>query len=200
MIGICAKCGNYDWDKTVTETEITCPKCGHSWEYKRLPVYVVTGCSGVGKTTAVQTIQQMTDEFVCLDADMFYNIMQPKTDEDYAAMVEQVLSLSKNLSQAGKPTVWAMAGNIDKLAHAYGKRFFTEIRVFALTVDEPELRRRMTEGRGITDPNWIQSSVDYNNYFRTHETIGDTKYEWIDCTGMDVRKVAERVLDWLKTR
>ena len=160
----------------------------------------MTGCSGVGKTTAVQILQQMTDEFVCLDADMFYNIMQPKTDEDYAAMVEQTLSLSKNLSQSGKPTVWAMAGNIDKLAHAYGKRFFTEIRVLALTVEENELRRRMTEGRGITDPNWIQSSVDYNHYFRTHETIGDTKYEWIDCTGIEREEAALRVLEWLRAQ
>ena len=191
MIGICASCGNYDWDKIVTENEVICPKCGCRWGYKRLPVYFISGFSGVGKTTAVQLIQQKTDEFVCLDADMFYNLMKPDTDEGYAAMVEQVLSLSKNISQCGKSAVWAMAGNLDKLAHAYGARFFSEIRVLALTVDEAELRRRMTEGRGITDPNWIQSSVDYNHYFRTHEKIGDTPYEWIDCTGCTPDEAAE---------
>ena len=28
MIEICPKCGNYEWDKEITEEKIHCPKCG----------------------------------------------------------------------------------------------------------------------------------------------------------------------------
>ena len=38
MIGICAKCGNYEWDKTVRDNEIICPKCGNRWPFVKLPL------------------------------------------------------------------------------------------------------------------------------------------------------------------
>ncbi len=43
-------------------------------------------------------------------------------------------------------------------ARAYGKRFFSEIKVLALTAESETIRKRMTEGRGIDDAGWIQSS------------------------------------------
>lgn len=50
---------------------------------------------------------------------MFYNIMPHETEQDYYAQVEQIQSLSKNISQSGKSVVWTMAGNIDKLKDVF---------------------------------------------------------------------------------
>ena len=141
---------------------------------------------------------QLTDEYVILDADMFHAIMHPKTQEDYQQQVEQIFSLTKNLNQAGKPVLWTMAGNLDKLPHSYGTRFFSKIKVLALTVDTDLLRHRMTVGRGIEDPEWIQSSVDYNEYFKTHTSIDDTYFETLDCSNKTPQEVALQVLDWLQ--
>ena len=30
MVDICPLCGNYDWDKTVDGSIITCPQCGRT--------------------------------------------------------------------------------------------------------------------------------------------------------------------------
>lgn len=57
------------------------------------------------------------------------------------------------MTQCGKPVVWTMAGSIDKLLYTYKKRFFSEIKVLALTADSEIIRKRMKEGRGITDEN-----------------------------------------------
>lgn len=198
MIGICPSCGNHKWEKEVLEHEIHCPACDHRWTFQKLPVYFLTGCSGVGKTSTGQALQQLTDDYVILDADMFYNIIHPQNDAEYHDMVEQALSLSKNINQSGKPVVWTMAGCIDKLHHTYNARFFRQIHVLALTADEATLRRRMTVGRGIEDPDWIQSSVDYNEYFKTHTTIGDTPFETLDCSGQKPEETAVLVLEWLK--
>lgn len=198
MIGICPQCGNYDWDKEVSENTVRCPKCGHTWPFRKAPIYFLSGCSGIGKTTTAQALMQLTDEYVILDADMFHAIMQPKTQEDYQQQVEQIFSLTKNLNQAGKPVLWTMAGNLDKLPHSYGTQFFSEIKVLALTVEENLLRHRMTVGRGIHDEGWIQSSVDYNEYFKTHTMIGDTAFETLDCSYKTPEEVARQVLEWLK--
>lgn len=200
MIGICPKCGNYHWDKTVTETEIACPQCGHRWAYRRLPLFILSGCSGVGKTTTAQELLQRQTDFIVLDGDIFYNIMPHECDEDYQRQVEQILSLSRNLMQCGKPVLWTMAGSLDKIHHTYNCRFFSRIHCLALTCEESALRRRMTEGRGIADKGWLQSSADYNRYFQTHGQLGDLRFETLDITDKSVTAVASAVDAWVQSK
>ena len=181
MLGICSACGNTEWDKEVTGNIIRCPKCGNEWKFEKLPIFFLTGCSGVGKTTTAIELQKMTDEYVIIDVDWLRNIAWPQNDEEENDLIEQVYSVSKNISQSKKPVVWTMAGGIDRLHHTYGKRFFSEIKVLALTTEPEVLKKRMAEGRGIDDETWIQSSIDYNNYFRTHNYLGDTEFDTLDC-------------------
>ena len=198
MIAICPKCRNHKWDKTVEGNFIMCPECGAKWSFIKKPLYVVTGCSGIGKTTAAQELQKLTTDYVVLDADIFYNIMPHENEEDYYSQIEQIYCISNNISQAGRPVVWTMAGNIDKLLQVYHARFFSEVRVVALTCQEETLRRRMTEGRGITDEGWILSSVEYNEYFRTHKEIGEIPFSTIEVDDKPPEETAKCILQWLE--
>lgn len=198
MIGICIKCGNWDWDKEVNGNEVRCPKCGHTWEKQTLPLFILTGCSGVGKTTTAQCIQQKKVDFVVLDADIFYGRMELDSEDGYWKRVELMEQLSMNIIQSGRPVLWTMAGNIDLLHKVYCRRFFSDVKCLALTCEEKLLRKRMKEGRGITDEGWIQSSVDYNEYFRTHDHHGDTYFETFDISGKPVNEVADYVISWMK--
>ena len=60
------------------------------------------------------------------------------------------------------------------------------------------LKKRMQEGRGITDGNWIKGSRDYNRYFMEHDSIGDTTFETFDITGKEPGEVAGYVEAWVK--
>lgn len=197
MIGICPKCGNHQWDKKVKDNEIFCPKCGNSWKFTRLPLFILSGCSGVGKTTTAMEIIRRTTEFTVLDADMFYSIMPHETNEDYFDQAEQIGSLSKNLMQAGKPVLWTKAGNLDMLPKTYNSRFFPAIYCLALVCDEELLQARMRNGRGITDEGWIQSSVDYNHYFKTHHQLGDMAFDTWDISGKTPAEAADYVIQWV---
>lgn len=200
MVDICPKCGNYDWDKTVDGNRIACPKCGRSWAFLKLPLFIVTGASGVGKTTTVQALQGFTRDFVCLDADFFYNLMPHETEEDYMAQTEQAQALSRDVMQCGRPVVWARAGNIHLLDKTYGARFFSGISVLALVCGEQQLRQRMAGGRGIEDPEWIQSSVDYNRYFIEHDHIDSVGYDRLDIGPLTVEDAARAVHAWLRDK
>ena len=56
----------------------------------------------------------------------------------------------------------------------------------------------MTEGRGIADEGWLQSSADYNRYFQTHDQLGDLRFETLDITDKSVSEVASAVEAWVK--
>ena len=198
MLEICSKCGNHEWDKEVDGNTIKCPKCGYKWKFEKLPIYFLTGCSGVGKTTTAIELQKLTDEYVILDVDWLRNVAWPQNDEEENNLIEQIFYLTKDISQSKKAVVWTMAGGLDRLSRAYGKRFFSEIKVLALTAESETIRKRMTEGRGIDDAGWIQSSVDFNNYFRTHDILDDTKYDTLDCTNGTPAEIARKVLEWLR--
>lgn len=197
MIAICKNCGNHKWNKDVDGDYIICPECGSRWNFMKMPLHIITGCSGVGKTTAAQELQKLTTDYVVLDADIFYNIMPHESEEDYYNQIEQIFSLSNNISQSGKPVVWTMAGNIDKLLQVYHAQFFSEIRVLALTCREETLRNRMMEGRGIMDEGWIRSSVEYNEYFRTHKKIGEVSFSTIETDDKSPEEIAECILEWM---
>ena len=59
MLGICSACGNHEWDKEVKGNIIKCPKCGNERTFEKLPIYFLTGCSGIGKTTTAVELQKI---------------------------------------------------------------------------------------------------------------------------------------------
>lgn len=200
MVADCPKCGNYGWDKEVSGTTVRCPKCGNEWTFRKLPLFVLSGCSGVGKTTTAQALIQRRPDFVVLDADDFYSIMNPQTPEEHQQWVERMMKLSTDIVQSGRPVLWAMAGCLDLFPKAYHRRFFGELHCLALTCGEQELRRRMTEGRGIADEGWIQSSVDYNRYFQTHSQVGEMRFETLDIMDKPPEARAACIEQWIRAR
>jgi len=193
MISICPCCGSNRWNKTATATRITCPECGHSWPYRRGPLLILTGCSGVGKTTTGVALSLMHKDFAVLDADMFYI---PNDREIVNGMLEPVCRLSTAFNQQGTAILWTMAGGLDCIKDTYHRQFFSEIKCLALTCEPDELRRRMTEGRGITDERWLNGSREYNEYFLTHNELGDVHFDKLDITRLSPDEAAEQVLNW----
>lgn len=117
MISICPHCGSYQWNKTATATHITCPACNHTWPYHQGRLYLLSGCSGVGKTTTAIHLSSMAEQFSVLDADMFYA-------PDPLSMLEQICHLSATLNHQGRPILWTMAGGLDRIQDTYHRQFF----------------------------------------------------------------------------
>lgn len=193
MISMCPQCGSNRWNKTATATHITCPECGHSWPYRRGPLLLLTGCSGVGKTTTAIRLFGMPKDFAVLDGDMFYI----PDDSHLLSMLEKVCNLSAAFNQQGTAILWTMAGGLDCIKDTYHRQFLSEIKCLALTCEPDELRRRMTEGRHITDERWLEGSREYNEYFRTHDELGDVRFDMLDITRLSPDEAAEYVHTWV---
>ena len=193
MISLCPHCGSYQWNKIATATHISCPDCEHVWPYRQGKLFLLSGCSGVGKTTTALQLAGMAKDFSVLDADMFY-------DPDTLSMLEQVGHLAATLNHQGNPILWAMAGGLDRIKDTYHRQFFSEIKCLALTCEPDELRRRMTDGRGITDETWLNGSQEYNEYFHTHNTLGDITFDALDITRLTPDEAAQQVHAWMQNQ
>lgn len=192
MISMCPHCGSHRWNKASSKTHITCPECGHSWPYRQGPLLLLTGCSGVGKTTTAIALFQMHKDFAILDGDMFYI----PDDSQLNGMIEKVCNLSAAFNQQGKPILWTLTGGLDLIKDSYHRQFFTEVKCLALVCEPEELHRRMAEGRGITDEKWLEGSQEYNEYFRTHDHLGDIQFDKLDITHLSPAEAAIQVLRW----
>ncbi len=195
MISICPHCGSNRWNKSATATHITCPECGHSWPYRRGPLLLLTGCSGVGKTTTGVALSHMQQDFAVLDADMFYI---PDDSQIITGMLEPICRFSAALNQQGTAILWTKAGGLDRIKDTYHRQFFSEVKCLALTCEPDELRRRMTDGRGITDEGWLNGSRDYNEYFRTHDLLADVRFDKLDITRLSPDEAAQQVHAWMQ--
>ena len=195
MLSICPHCSSAHWNKKATATHIFCPDCGRSWPYRRGKLYLLSGCSGVGKTTTGVALSLMQKNFAVLDADMFYI---PNDSAIISGMLEPVCRLSAALNQQGTTLLWTLAGGLDCIKDTYHRQFFSEVKCLALTCEPEELRRRMTEGRGITDEGWLNGSRDYNEYFRTHSALGDVTFDTLDVTRLTPEEAAQQVILWMQ--
>ncbi len=195
MIGNCPNCGNYHWQKEISEDRkrIICIQCNHQWNFNSLPLFILTGCSGVGKTTTAQELLQRETNYIVMDADILYNIMPHETEEDLQNWVEHIMEFSLTIMQSGKPLLWTIAGALDKFEVTYHRRFFSNIYYLALVCSKEALEKRMMEGRQITNEDWICSSIDYNRWFMENGTLPSGNIDTFDITKKTVSEVADYV-------
>jgi hypothetical protein len=111
-----------------------------------------------------------------------------------------VCHLAATLNHQDMPTLWAIAGGLDRIKDTYHRQFFSEIKCLALTCEPDELRRRMTDGRGITDETWLNGSQEYNEYFHTHNTLGDVTFDALDITRLAPDEAAQQVHAWMQNQ
>ncbi len=74
MFNVCARCGEYSGEKFI-EPEgpfAVCPFCGYRQQFVRLPMFVVSGPSGTGKTTVYLDLAHKMTECVCVETDILW--------------------------------------------------------------------------------------------------------------------------------
>ncbi len=163
-------------------------------------MFVLSGCSGIGKTTTAIEIMKKTTDIVVLDADIFCGVQNAQNEEDYRRRIDTIEAISRNINQCGKPVLWTIAGNLDMLPKSYNSDFFSDIYCLALVADQEVVRDHMINGRKINDKNWIEGSVSYNEYFKAHRSIGELIFDILSIDGKTPEQVADEVISWINLK
>lgn len=80
-----------------------CAHCGYQHPFRRLPLFVISGPSGAGKTTACLALAPEMDACVCIEGDNLWGHVHATLEDDYRSYWNVWLGLAVAIGQAGRP-------------------------------------------------------------------------------------------------
>ena len=201
MMNVCFQCGIYRADKIIDPAGpyAVCPECGYRHLFKQLPLLIVSGASGAGKSTVCHKLVGNVSKAVLLDSDILWRaeFNRPDHHRDY---FETWLRLCKNISQSGRPVVLfgAGAGVPDNIENCVERRYFSAVHYLALVCSDVALTERLRqrpEWRGSGEPAYIDDHVRFNRWFQAYDHQPPIRL--IDTTDAPIEETILQVTSWM---
>ena len=151
MFNVCPNCGEYDVDKIIVPEGpyAVCPRCEYQHKFLRLPLFVLTGASGVGKTATCLALAAKAQDFVVMESDILWRDEFNQPETNYRDYRETWLRVCKNISQAGKSVILCGAAVPAQFEQCVERRYFSDIHYLALVCEDEVLAARKLYGGSI---------------------------------------------------
>jgi predicted kinase len=205
VFNVCPACGEYSVEKAIDPAGpfAVCPRCGHRHRFRQLPLFILTGASGSGKSAVCLRLPESLPECVVLETDILWRPEYDTPADNYAAFREVWLRMAKNVGQSGRPVVLGGTALPDGFERQPERRYFTRLDYLALVVDERELVRRLRERpswRRAASPEFVARMVEFNAWLRANAATTSPPLDLLDTTAISVEETVERVAAWVRAR
>ena len=199
MLNNCRNCEHYNPAKVISDDGLTmkCPKCGAVNDIKRLPLFLITGASGVGKSTIAAELFRNEKDYIVIEGDILWNQVYNTPEDDYRKYRELQLRLCKNISQGGKPVVLCGCSVPNQFEKCIESRYFSSFHYIAITCEDKVLEKRLRDKRNITDENWIKSSIEFNKWLKGNAEKTNPKIHLLDTSTKPLHESCKLVDEWL---
>lgn len=203
MQNICEHCGAYRADKIIAPDgqSATCPECGFVSPLRRLPLFIVTGASGAGKSTAMRELYKTETDYLVMEADILWEDRYNDPDGQYRKYYERWLRVCKNMAQGGRPVVLAGCAAPYQIEPCVERRYFSVVRYLALVT-----RDGILEGRLRARPAWrnsgsreaIAAAQAYNRWLKKNADETNPPITLLDNTALSPTETAAAVDRWIR--
>lgn len=202
MINICQKCGLYRPDKIVQNDVAICPECHHEHPFLSLPLFIICGPSGAGKTTVCERLTGTLESFVVLDSDILWHDAFKTADNGTHDFFELWLRVAKNIGQSGRPVVLFSSGGIPQnVEPCIERRYFSNVSYLALVCHkETHLSRLKARPawRRSSEPEFIAAQNAYRDWFFTSAAKSQPPIALLDTSNVSPKTTAVQVRQWLE--
>ena len=202
MMNVCFQCGIYRADKVIDPSGpfAICPKCGYKHQFQQLPLLIISGASGAGKSTICHQLLGQITQAVLLDSDILWRPEFNTPDTNYRNFFETWLRVCKNISQSGWPVVLfgAGLGVPENIENCIERRYFSNIYYLALVCSDEALSERLQQRpvwRGTQDPTYLEEHVHFNRWFKEYDSQPIIKV--VDTTNALPGETALQVSSWI---
>ena len=94
---------------------------------KKLPLFIVTGASGVGKSSLCEELFRRETEYIVMESDLLWEERYNTPEDNYAAYRSLWMRVCANIAQSGKPVVLCGCALPEQFESRPERNLFTEI-------------------------------------------------------------------------
>ena len=202
MLNYCRNCGKYHADKIISPDgkDMICPSCNEKQPLKRMPLFIITGASGVGKSTISIELYKKETDYIVMESDILWFDFFNTFEDNYRTYRETWLRVCKNISKAGKPVVLCGCSVPEQFENCVERRYFSEIHYLACVCDSDSLKKRLRQGRGVNDENWMEGSISFNQWLKDNADKTEPNITLLDTSIRSIEESSEFVDKWIRER
>lgn len=204
MFNVCPNCADYRADKVI-EPEgayAICPRCHFGYKFLRLPLFILTGASGVGKSTVCLGLAARMKDVVVLESDILWRVEFDQPETNYRDYRETWLRICKNISQGGRPVVLCGVGEPTQFEQCVERRYFSELHYLALTCDDQILTsrlQRLPPWRGTLKEGFISKQIEFNHWLLNNAQNTEPPMTLLDTSEITLDETVEKVERWIRS-
>src|SRR5262249_31337025 len=156
-----------------------------------LPLLIISGASGTGKSTLCHSLLGKMDDVVLLDSDILWRPEFANPENGFHEFFELWLRVCKNISQSGRPVVLfgAGVGVSHNLESCIEMRYFSSLNYLALTCDSEVLAERLRKRpawRESSNTGYIEEHTRFNDWFKTNARTTTPHIDLLDTTSVPI--------------
>jgi len=204
MFNVCPNCGEYRADKAIVRegAYAICANCRFRHKFIQLPLFILTGASGVGKSTVCLELAAKMKDVVVMESDILWRAEFNQPETNYREYRETWLRVCKNISQAGKPVVLCGVGVPTQFEQCIERRYFSELHYLALICDDQILASRLRNLptlRGSLKDEYIKEQVVFNRWLLNNAQNTEPPMTLLDTSEITVDETVEKVERWIRS-
>ncbi|MGO4530217.1 AAA family ATPase [Paenibacillus sp. 2TAF8] len=156
----------------------------------KLPLFVITGASGTGKTTVASHVRELLPEFDVFDMDIINNV-------DWQIAKENWLRVAYSISLSGRGTVLCGTMVPENIASSQYIERFDRIHYVNLHCDDATREMRL-QARGW-DRNAIEDHRNFANWLlQNADKAFDPAMPTVDTTDLSSEEAAKQIAEWIR--
>lgn len=205
MFNACTACGlSHVEPEFDGSSHLVCPSCGDRRPFRRLPLLLVGGPAGAGKSSVGASLLGELQEAVVLEGDLLWRREFDTPEDGYNEYTRLWLRLAAHISQSGRPVALFGAGfavphNTQTLSE---RGLFSAVHYLGLVCDDESLRTRLRARPTWRDTSdeFIGEHVKFNHWLKEHAATTEPPVTLIDTTSAAVTETAALVAGWIRER
>lgn len=207
MFNACPRCGLSQAEPRFDPAGFhVCPECGDRRPHRLLPLLLVGGPAGAGKSTCGALLLGELTEAVVVESDLLWRPEFNTPGDGYHSYFSLWLRLAAHISQSGRPVALFGAGfavphSVEPLPE---RALFSAVHYLGLVCDEALLDARLSRR-----PRWknhkerarlVAEHVEFNRWLKEHAATTAPPVTLIDTTGRPAAETAAEVGAWIRQR